>query len=101
MKETPPLSNECVKESHSVQESLRLWEGVRGEWCVYDYGSEVPDLYVCADNSLNFVVFFRQPFRTMASASGRTTTLPFFRWGLKFLQMPADVVEGQILQVLR
>ena len=90
------ISNECVKELHSVQESLRLWEGVRGEWCVYDYGSEAPDLYFCGKNSLDFAVFFRRPFRTMAYASGRTTTLPLFRWGLIFLQMPADVVEGQM-----
>ena len=32
----------------------------------------------------------------MASAFGRTTPLPFFRWDLKNLQMPAQVMKKQM-----
>ena len=82
-------------ESHSVHEMCAVWKGARGGWCVYDYGSEVPDLHFNAKYSFDYVVLLRRPFRTSAYASRHSTTIPFFQWGLKILQMPADIVEDE------
>ena len=65
------ITDECAKESHSVQKMRAVWKGARRGWCAYDYGSEAPDLHFTTNNtSSNYAVWLRRTFRTSAHASG-------------------------------